>query len=212
MSGDMPEREQIPISALQHWMYCPRQCALIHVEQAWQDNVFTMRGHAVHTVVDDMDGGIVRNGVRIERSLPVWSDRWGLNGKVDLVEFAGEEVLPIDYKHGPRKAGLHDDVQVCAYALCLEEMFGRAVPRGAIYHHKSRRRRDVVIDAALREATIGAIAAVRDMLALGVLPPPVHDARCTSCSLSETCMPGVVSASERTRLLVSALLEGGEIQ
>ena len=118
------EEEFVMISALEHWSYCPRQCALIHVEQTFDENLYTLRGRAVHKRVDEP---VVEEqaGVRIERALPLWSKALGLIGKADVVEFHGETVYPVEYKHGPHREQEHDDLQLCAQALCLEEMTGR---------------------------------------------------------------------------------------
>lgn len=168
----------VPISALQHWSYCPRQCALIHVEQAFANNVFTARGNAVHALVDE-PGGERKGTVRIERALPLWCDRLGLVGKADLVEFGTDGgAYPVEYKHGPRRKHEHDDLQVAAQALCLEEMTGQPVPAGAIFHFSSRRRREVVIGPELRYAVETTVLAVRAMLASAKLPAPVNDDRC----------------------------------
>lgn len=203
----MSPSEPIPVSALQHWSYCPRQCALIHVEQVFADNVHTARGHAVHAVVDEP--GAERSGtVRIERAMPLWSDRLGLIGKADLVEFEADgSAYPVEYKHGPRRQQRHDDLQLVAQALCLEEMTGKAVPAGAIFHFSSRRRREVVIDAALRDAVDAAVRAVRDLLASPALPAPVNDSRCRNCSLIELCQPRIVAAQARYHTLLDQLLE-----
>lgn len=182
----------MPISALQHYAYCPRQCALIHVEQAWTENLYTLRGRRAHERVDDV-GGATRDGVRTERALPLFSDRLGLVGRADVVEFGPDGTpYPVEHKVGPRKAQRADEVQLCAQALCLEEMFGKAVPEGALYYAKSRRRRPVAFDPALRTETARLVDAVRALLESRRLPPPVADARCPRCSLIETCMPYVV--------------------
>ena len=201
----MDEDAPIAISALQHWSYCPRQCALIHVEQVFSENLFTSRGCAVHALVDQP--GAERDGtVRIERAMPLWSDVLGLSGKADLVEFARDgAAYPVEYKHGPRRAKRHDELQLAAQALCLEEMTGKPVPEGAIFHFSSRRRRKVSIDAALREETLAAIAAVRTMLAEPVLPPPANDKRCRHCSLIELCQPAVVAGRARYQQLLGDL-------
>lgn len=191
------EAGRIPISALQHWSYCPRQCALIHLEQAWDDNVHTLRGEAVHATVDQPGSELILNG-RCERALPLWSRRLGLSGRADAVEFRADGTpYPIEYKHGRRRPAEHDELQLAAQALCLEEMTGHTVPSGAIYHHGSRRRREVAIDAALRTRTEAAIVAVRAMLAAGRLPAPAFDERCRACSLLDLCQPEAVSARER---------------
>ncbi|MGB5147987.1 MAG: CRISPR-associated protein Cas4, partial [Porticoccaceae bacterium] len=132
--------DPIPLSALQHWAYCPRQCGLIHLEQAFADNTHTARGQAVHRLVDT-PGYEIQAGVKIERALPLWCDRLGLIGKADLVEFHPDgRIFPVEFKHGRRRQKQHDDVQLAAQALCLEEMLGRPVTHGAIYHASSRRR------------------------------------------------------------------------
>lgn len=184
--------DPIPISALQHWMYCPRQCSLIHVEQVFADNVFTARGNAVHALVDE-PGYELRKGVKAERSLSLWSDRIGLIGKADLVEFHPDgSVLPVEFKHGPKRKHTHDDIQLAAQAMCLEEMLGKSVTQGAIYHASSRRRRDVDIDAGLRKLVEVTTEAVRACIQEGRLPPPVNDERCEHCSLKEICQPAVM--------------------
>lgn len=201
----MNPADPIAISALQHWSYCPRQCALIHVEQAFAENVFTARGRAAHAAVDQP--GAERAGtVRIERAMPLWSERLGLIGKADLVEFdANGTPYPVEYKHGPRRQRSHDDLQLAAQAMCLEEMTGRAVAAGAIYHFGSRRRREVSVGDSLRREVERATIAVRAMLDAGQLPPPVHDARCRHCSLIELCQPAALSARNRYHALLEEL-------
>lgn len=197
--------DPIPISALQHWSYCPRQCALIHVEQVFADNVYTARGNAAHALVDQ-PGAELKGTVRIERAMPLWCDRLGLVGKADLVEFDAAGVpYPVEYKHGPRRQHIHDDIQLAAQVLCLEEMTGRRVERGAIYHFKSRRRREVIVDAELRATVERAVIAVRELLASGVLPAPVNDARCRNCSLFDLCQPRAIGARERYHALLQEL-------
>ena len=185
--------EPIMLSALQHWSYCPRQCALIHVEQAFDENVHTMRGNAVHQRVDE-PGFESFEGVRSEHALPVWSERLGLIGKCDIVEFYPDgRIYPVEYKHGKKRAKLHDDLQLAAQAICLEEMTGKLVTHGAIYHHTSRRRREVAITDTLRRQVEETVASVRALLASGQLPPPANDARCKECSLQDICQPQVMA-------------------
>ncbi|MBI4938346.1 MAG: CRISPR-associated protein Cas4 [Nitrosomonadales bacterium] len=177
------------LSALQHWSYCPRQCALIHLEQAFDENVHTMRGNAAHERVDD-PGFETFEGVRAERALPVWSERLGLIGKCDVVEFHLDgHIFPVEYKHGRKKLQVHDDLQLAAQAMCLEEMFGKTILKGAIYHHTSRRRREVAITSELRQHVADTVAAIRTMLNSGKLPPPANDQRCKECSLIDICQP-----------------------
>ncbi len=191
------------LSALQHWSYCPRQCALIHLEQAFDENVHTMRGNAAHQRVDE-PGYETFEGVRAERALPVWSDKLGLTGKCDVVEFHPDGcIYPVEYKHGARKIRVNDDIQLAAQAMCLEEMTGKRIARGAIYHHGSRRRREVEITPALRDMVIDTVSAIRAMLDSGKLPPPANDARCRECSLKEICQPEAVGE----RIVQQALLK-----
>ncbi len=205
------ELSEVLISALEHWSYCPRQCGLIHLESVWDENLYTLRGTAAHERVDAGDTGATSEGARIVRSMPLWSDRLGLYGKADVVEFRNETPYPVEYKVGERRAWVHEAIQLCAQALCLEEMLGEAVPDGAIYYHGSRRRRLVSIDAALRQQTETAVAAVRAMLEGGELPPAVNDERCPSCSLLESCLPAAVSNNHRTGAFRAVLFTPLEI-
>lgn len=186
------------MSALQHWCYCPRQCALIHVEQIFADNLHTQRGQAVHKLVDQ-PGVETRAGLRVERALPVWNDRLGLIGKADIVEFEADGTPhPVEYKHGNRNKAAWiaacDDLQLAAQAMCLEEMTGHVVPQGAIYYASSKRRRVVPITAELRRRVADATTAVRAQIAVGALPAPANDARCKQCSLIDQCQPALGSA------------------
>jgi CRISPR-associated exonuclease Cas4 len=198
------DADLIMVSALEHWSYCPRQCALIHLDQVWDENLYTLRGRHAHEKVD-LPVVEVREGVRVERALPIWSDRLGLVGRADVVEYHGDTPYPVEYKHGPRRRHTHDDLQLCAQALCLEEMSGRPVPRGAVYHHSSRRRREVVVDAGLRAAVEESVRQVRAMLQSARLPAAVNDARCDHCSLRESCLPGVVANTAGVRAAGRAL-------
>ncbi|MFZ1386242.1 MAG: CRISPR-associated protein Cas4 [Thiolinea sp.] len=198
----------IMLSALQHYSYCPRQCALIHQEQTFEDNVFTVRGHLAHERVDSGESGM-EYGVRVERALPLFSERYGLVGKADVVEFLDDGTpYPVEYKQGKRQQKLHDEVQVAAQALCLEEMTGKIVPEGAIFHHKTRRRRVVPITETLREHTLHLITQVRALLDSGAMPAPVDDsALCQACSLSEVCQPELVGQAQCIRRLQAQLFE-----
>lgn len=199
--------DPIMISALQHYSYCPRQCALIHQEQVFDENVYTLRGRAVHERVDEPESQL-EDGVRVERALPLYSKRLGLTGKADVVEFhAGDVPYPVEYKHGLRRPKEHDDIQLAAQAMCLEEMTGKKVTHGAIYHHSSRRRREVEITDALRRQVEETTAAVRALLQSGKLPPPVNDERCRHCSLNEICQPGALSQVSRINILYDKLFD-----
>jgi len=196
----MDEREPIPISALQHWCYCPRQCGLIHLEQAFEENVHTLRGRAVHAAVDT-PGLEIRAGVRTERALPLFHDRLGLVGKADAVEFDSHGPYPIEYKHGSRhkRADIAacDHVQLAAQAICLEEMTGKAVAEGALFYAKSKRRRVVPITSELRIQVEDVASQVRAMLESEMLPPPTPDrSRCRECSLKNICQPEALAGLE----------------
>lgn len=189
--------DPIPISALQHWAYCPRQCALIHLEQAFEENLYTLRGQALHKRVDQ-PGIETRAGFRVERALPLFCDRLGLIGKADVVEFAPDgTAYPIEYKHGLRSKqawiAACDNLQLAAQAICLEEMTGRPVPEGALFYASSKHRRTVVIGTDLRAAVESTLAQVRKMLAQGTTPPPANDERCRGCSLRDHCQPGALA-------------------
>jgi len=196
------ELEQVPLSALQHWCYCPRQCGLIHLEQVFDENVYTLRGQAVHAKADQ-PGVETAKGVRVERALPLWHDTLGLIGKSDVVEFlAGGVPYPVEYKHGSRNKAADiaacDDIQLAAQAMCLEAMTGKPVNEGALYYATSKRRRVVRITDQLRADVMQTAAAIRQMLSSGKLPPPlaVEQAtrRCKACSLQERCQPQATHA------------------
>ncbi len=204
LADDLPDDViEVPISALEHYSYCPRQCALIHVEQTYEENLFTIRGSLAHERVDS-GSATAAGDVRVVRGMPLWSERLGLRGKADVVEFRPEGPYPIEYKSG-RRLGPHADYQVCAQALCLEEMLGADVPRGAIYHQASRSRHEVLFDSSIRSQTITIAAAIRELLREHRLPPAVNDARCPNCSLIDACLPSGISEPARLRGLQGAL-------
>jgi len=180
--------EPVPLSALQHYIYCPRQCALIHLEQTFDENLYTLRGHRAHERADEPTSELV-DGVRIERALPLYSRQHGLTGKADVVEFRDGAPYPVEYKVGSRRAKDADDVQLCAQALCLEEMFEVEIGEGSLFYDRSKRRRVVSFDDSLRELTVQTADAIRDLYAAAKLPEPVADARCDKCSLIDACMP-----------------------
>jgi CRISPR-associated exonuclease Cas4 len=187
--------DPILISALEHYAYCPRQFALIHIEQEFADNVHTMRGNAVHGQVDE-PGYEVMAGVRVERALPLYSERLRLTGKADVVEFHPDgRIYPVEFKHGRKRQKNHDDLQLAAQAMCLEEMAGKPVSYGAVYHASSRRRREVEITPALHQQVEAAVEAIRNLMQSGQLPPPVNDKRCRECSLKDICQPEALAAT-----------------
>lgn len=191
------EDETIMISAVEHWSYCPRQCALIHIEQVYDENVFTLRGTRAHERTDTATWEM-QGTTRIERALPLWSELYGLIGRADTVEFSADgQIYPVEYKHGPRREHLHDDLQLCAQAVCLEEIFGQKVTGGAIYHHSTRRRREVAITSELRDTLAETLAQIRHARRTGTMPPPVNDHRCPNCSLIDACAPAALSAGRQ---------------
>jgi CRISPR-associated exonuclease Cas4 len=193
------ESQLIPISALSQWGYCPRRCALIHLEQIFEDNIHTLRGEVEHERVHQEEVEH-QDGVCIERGLPLWSKRLGLIGKADIVEFHDGAPYPVEYKHSKRRYGRQAaDLQLCGQAICLEEMTGLSVPRGAIFHFGSRRRREVLFDENLRRQVEHAANEIRSLLAASRLPAPVNDARCGECSLKDSCLPSAVGEGARLR-------------
>jgi CRISPR-associated exonuclease Cas4 len=200
----MDKQEPIMVSALNHYLYCPRRCGLVHVEQVWSENLYTMRGRDVHENVD-VTSSHVLEGVRYERALPLWSKRLGLTGKADLVEFHGETPYPVEYKSGRHKKFTNDYTQLCAQAVCLEEMLGVAVDKGALYWHGSRERQEVIITDAMRKQLEDVVVAVRTMIAERRVPPPVNDKRCEDCSLREACLPHVSGNSAKNKRALKEL-------
>ena len=186
----------IPISALQHYLYCPRQCALIHLEQQWAENRLTAEGRLLHERTD-MPRVARRKDVRTVAALPLVHVELGITGRADIVEFNGhgprETVLPVEYKRGRPKGHRADEVQLCAQALCLESMLECSIPHGALFYGKTRRRKEIAFDDVLRNLTREVIVATRAMLLSGRTPGARYDARrCEACSLLEVCQPHVL--------------------
>jgi CRISPR-associated exonuclease Cas4 len=182
--------DRIPISALNQFSYCPRRCFLIHVEGEFTDNIHTVKGTLEHERVD-RSCHETQQGVRVEYAMPVCSERLGLSGRCDVVEFhADGTIYPVEYKHGKRKRWENDDIQLAAQAFCLEEMMGGVIREGAIFHSQSRRRRVVHIDDTLRTRTTEVISQVHRLLQQEIMPPPTDQRqRCDQCSLRTVCQP-----------------------
>ena len=180
----------MPISALQHLLYCPRQCALIHVERIWVENAATAEGRLLHGRIEQ---GLSdrRRGVRTERSVPLRSFHLGVFGIADVVEVrAGGRVLPVEYKRGRPKHHRADEVQLCAQGICLEEMLDRPVSEGALFYGRNRRRQLVEFDAALRKLTADSAREVRRLVETCSTPAPVYEpGKCDPCSLKTACQP-----------------------
>ncbi len=207
------EEQLLPISALQHLRFCERQCALIHIEQVWSENRFTVEGQHLHEHVHER-GGESRGDIRSETGLALRSLELGLTGIADVVEFhrqADGEWLPfpVEYKRGKPKQDSSDEVQLCAQAICLEEMLNCKIPSGALFYGKSRRRKQVELDSALRELTAETALRLHALIQVGITPPPLQDApKCSHCSLQDLCMP------KRPRRSVAEYIEAntGELE
>lgn len=189
MDTSQDDRRSVPISALEHFTYCNRQAALIHVDGYFASNVDTVRGDLAHAAVDQLGPGNDRRGVTVWRSLPVWSDTLGLHGICDVVEFGADGPVPIEHKSGSYRAGGPADLQVAAQVLCLREMFSAAVPYGVVFSGRDRRRHEVSVDAMLAAAVGQITEQVRALFTQSDLPPPRNDSRCRRCSLQPGCVP-----------------------
>lgn len=197
----------IPLSALNHYLYCSRRAALIHVEGIFTENQHTLRGDIVHEH-SDLAGYEIVKGVTLLRALPVWSERLGLNGKCDIIEQRADGTLfPVEFKLGRRRQWENDDAQLCAQALCLEEMFRTSIPSGAVFHVDSKRRRDVEFTPELRTLTERAIAELHAMMNSGVVPPAEFKPACEECSLFKTCLPKATARDSRAVQLNRRLFE-----
>lgn len=199
-----PDDPVVAIAAIEHLAYCERQCALIHVDGVWTDNEHTVRGTVVHRRADTEFARRER-GRTVIRAVPLFSERWGLTGRADVVELHDDgRVVPVEYKAGGRH-GVAAHLQVCAQALCLEEMLDVTVHEAAIWFAGPRRREKVVVDAALRAATAAAIWSVRSLLRSERLPAAPADERCSQCQLIGHCLPQVVSDGPGIRRHMEAL-------
>lgn len=201
----------IPLSALQHFVFCERQCALIHIEQVWSENVLTAEGRLMHERTHE-ERRESRGDVRIVYGMPLRSIRLGLIGKADVVEFhrRDSEVwmpFPVEYKRGKPKKDDCDRVQLCAQALCLEEMLAVNIPEGALFYGRTRHRQDVAFDAYLRRETEETARRVRALLASGITPPPVYAKRCELCSLLEHCLPKAMQKKRTVRGYIAHMLD-----
>lgn len=194
----------VPISAIEHFSYCPRQCALIHLERVWDESIHTIRGTLAHQRVDIATQRTER-GMRVERGLPLWSKRLRLLGRADVVEFHGPIPYPVEYKVGSQRKGDHEALQLCAQAICLEEMLTIKVPAGAVYYGATRTRREVIFTPDLQADVERITAAIRSMLQQTQLPSALNDARCPKCSLLDSCLPSVVVRPRRLRSVLAEL-------
>ncbi len=208
--------DPIPLSALQHAVYCLRQAALIHIERLWEENRFTAEGRVLHDVAHDPTDR-KRGKIRRVTALPLACRRLNLVGVADLVEFRtgsdGETAYPVEYKRGKAKRHRADEVQLCAQGLCLEEMTGRTVPEGALFYAETKRRVAVPFDAELRRLTEDVASQFGALFAAGQTPPAIYRAdRCRACSLIDVCRPkaGAKSALGFRAREIAAALNGDE--
>jgi CRISPR-associated exonuclease Cas4 len=210
------EDDLIPLSALQHLLFCERQCALIHIEQMWNENLFTAEGRIMHERVDEASRES-RGDVRIEFGMPLRSLRLGLVGKADVVELhrktASKDAkspewvpFPVEYKRGKPKKDNCDKVQLCAQALCLEEMLDVEIPRGALFYGKTRRRKDVNFDNALRQETESAANRLHKLIESGKTPNPVYTPKCKSCSFFHVCLPKTIEKRHSVKQYLSGAI------
>lgn len=216
------EDDLLPISALQHVVYCDRQAALIHLERLWTENVHTVEGRHLHEHAHE-EGSEGRGDLRIVRALALRSLELGLSGIADVVEFRRSpdgvplpkreghwSVFPVEYKKGKPKRHRADEVQLCAQALCLEEMFGASIAEGALFYGKTRRRKTVAFDPELRAVTLGAARAFRRIIESRLTPAARYGPKCRQCSLLEDCQPRAAEKSAR-RYLAAILNHAGEV-
>ena len=206
------EDDYIQLSALQHFVFCPRQCALIHVENAWNENVFTTRGAILHEKVDT-DTYETRGTTKTVRGLRIHSIRLGIVGRCDVVEFRSskipdspQDVVPVEFKSGQPKEDLSDKVQLCAQALCLEEMLHTKIGHGAFFYGKIRRRTQVEMDDSLREQTESIITSVHEMVSMKHVPAANYSEKCHNCSLEDICMPKAMN-EKKLRTYIKSLYQ-----
>lgn len=208
----MQDEKLIPLSALQHYAFCPRQCALIHNEQAWDENWLTAQGQVLHQRVDRGDPE-TRKGVRYERGVLVSAESLGITGKLDLVEIdlSTGDMKPVEYKRGKPKKDNWDQIQLCAQGLCLEEMRSKRIQSGALWYWKSRHREDIQFTDKLRAETKDVITKVRELLISGQTPKALYEKKCNACSLFDLCNPKLLSR-DRSARYVEELFDEGEEQ
>lgn len=204
------EDDLLMLSALQHLLFCRRQCALIHVEQLWAENRLTAEGRVLHERVHQA-GRESRRNIRVEFDVPLRSLRLGITGRADVVEFHRRDnglwqPYPVEYKRGRPKKDDTDRVQLCAQALCLEEMLEIPVPAGAFYYGKKHRRQDVIFDDELIAKTIDTARELHDLVASGITPPPVYGKHCQSCSFVDLCLPKTLKKKRRVQIYLDRMI------
>jgi CRISPR-associated exonuclease Cas4 len=223
------EDDFLPISALQHLVFCPRQCALIHLERIWDENKLTAEGRVMHEKVHDSDSEF-REGIYIAKSVRLHSYRLGLSGQADVVEFhripkeclegislkginGKWQAFPVEYKRGKPKKDHCDIVQLCAQAICLEEMLDIKIPKGALFYGRPRRRQEVIFDENLRRETEDYATRLHMLIADGKTPSAHYESKCKKCSLYEICMPKIAGIKKNIGLyLANAKVDEEEME
>ena len=205
------EDELIQLSALQHYIFCPRQCALIHVEQQWEENRFTAEGRIMHERVHD-EGQMSRGEVRVEHGVALRSFRLGLSGKSDVIEYHKQPdgkwlPFPVEYKRGKPKKDNSDAVQLCAQAMCLEEMLNDQIEKGALFYGKTRRRKDVFFDETLRRETEKTAVSVHELIVSGCTPQPIYSSKCDSCSFLNSCLPKIIEKNKSVKNYLNKMVD-----
>jgi CRISPR-associated exonuclease Cas4 len=207
------DEDLLPVSALQHLLFCERQTALIHIEQVWSENLYTIEGELLHARAHSgkAEG---RPGKRTEFGMPIRSLELGLVGKTDAVEYREDGgVLIVEYKRGRPKKGGADEVQLCAQALCLEEMIGRRIDEGCIFYGKTRRRKNVPFTDELRRLTRETALRLHGFIAAGKTPTAIYDAaKCPRCSLAAACIPRKMSRPPPTARYIERMLKETEAE
>jgi CRISPR-associated exonuclease Cas4 len=206
----MDDEKLIPLSALQHYAFCPRQCALIHNEQVWADNFLTAQGQQLHSRVDNGEPE-VRKGIKFERGVQVSAHSLGLIGKMDLLEkdLSTGQITPVEYKRGKPKPTDWDEIQLCAQALCLEEMTGQIIKEGALWYHQTRHRHPVQLNEELRQRTLEVISAVAQLFASGKTPSAKYEKKCDACSLYDLCNPKILQQDTSGEYIEQLFAEEG---
>jgi CRISPR-associated exonuclease Cas4 len=192
------ENDYIPIAALNQYNYCPHRCWRMFCAGEFVDNQYTIEGTSLHDRVHTVGDGNQGETYQV-RAIWLKSDRYGLIGKSDLLEEVDGQWYPVEYKRGHRGEYDNDELQVCAQALCLEEMTGKSIAQGFIYYAHSHQRVRVEITDTLRQEAIDTIAAVTDLLMTGKMPPPIYTPRCKGCSLVEHCLPKATEKVQKYR-------------
>jgi CRISPR-associated exonuclease Cas4 len=207
------DEDLLPLSAMQHFLFCERQCALIHIEQIWAENLYTIEGELLHKRAHSGHRER-RPDKRTEFGVPIRSLELGLSGKTDAVEYGADgSIIVVEYKRGRPKSGHADEVQLCAQAMCLEEMRGKHIPEGALYFGKVRRRKAVPFGAEIRRLTQQTAIRLHELVSSGVTPQPLYGkSKCPRCSLMSYCMPKKMGKAPPVKGYLAKALQEAQAQ